>query len=55
MILVDDDPARVLARMQAWTVAIVSEWIDRKAGRRCFCANGRISDFDATPALLGLE
>ncbi|MGA0024898.1 MAG: TIGR00730 family Rossman fold protein [Burkholderiales bacterium] len=32
MIVVDDDPARLLQRLKSWTLPHVSKWMDRKPG-----------------------
>lgn len=32
MIVFDDDPARLVSRMQSWSVPEVSKWMDRKPG-----------------------
>lgn len=32
MIVVDDDPVKLLARLQNWTMPTVSKWMDRKPG-----------------------
>ena len=32
MIIVDDDPARMIARLQAWSLPQVSKWMDRRPG-----------------------
>lgn len=32
MIIVEDDPARLLARLESWTLPDVSKWMDRKPG-----------------------
>lgn len=32
MILVDDDPARLITRLQAWSLPEISKWMDRKPG-----------------------
>jgi hypothetical protein len=29
MVIVDDDPARLLGRLAAWTPVTVSKWLDR--------------------------
>lgn len=30
MILIDDDPVRLIQRLSAWTMPVVSKWMDRK-------------------------
>jgi len=32
MMLVDDDPARLIARLRTWSLPAVSKWMDRKPG-----------------------
>jgi len=32
MIIVEDDPARLIARLQTWSAPVVSKWLDRSAG-----------------------
>jgi hypothetical protein len=32
IIVVDDDPVRLLQRLKSWTLPHVSKWMDRKPG-----------------------